>query len=109
MATLLHNTTPMKEPQSYGSEKDWLTGKTGQEVNDQDSAPAPEHREFYDERRESEGSGDVQGGLTSPVQLAENPQGGGGRPTGEESPISGVTTTPGGAKRGGYFKRRDYE
>jgi hypothetical protein len=97
-----------KEPQSYGSEKDWVTGRTGQEVNDQDSAPAPEHREFYDERRESETSKNVQGGLTSPVQLAENVQPA-GRPTGESSPISGVTTTPTGAKRGGYFRKRDYE
>ena len=97
-----------KEPQSYGSEKDWVTGRTGQEVNDQDAAPAPEHREFYDERREAEESRGVQGGLTSPVQLAENVQPG-GRPTDERSPISGVTTTPGGAKRGGYFRKRDYE
>ena len=98
----------MKEPQSYGSEKDWVTGKTGQEVNDQDSPPAPEHREFYDERRESETSDNVQGGKTSPVQLAENDRAG-GRTNDEQSPISGVTTTPGGGKRGGYFKKRDYE
>jgi hypothetical protein len=98
----------MKEPQSYGSEKDWVTGKTGQEVNDQASAPAPEHREFYDERREGEESEGAQGGKTSPVQLAENAQAA-GRTSDEQSPISGVTTTPGGAKRGGYFKKRDYE
>ncbi len=97
-----------KEPQSYGSEKDWVTGKTGQEVNDQASAPAPEHREFYDERRESEESHRAQGGKTSSVQLAENVRPGGGT-NDEQSPISGVTTTPGGAKRGGYFKKRDYE
>ncbi|HEY0157786.1 MAG TPA: hypothetical protein VGF28_10915 [Thermoanaerobaculia bacterium] len=99
----------MKEPQSYGSEKDWVTGKTGQEVNDQDSVPAPEHREFYDERRESEESTGAQGGLTSDFQLAENAQAAGGRTTEERAPISGVTTTPSGAKRGGYFRKRDYE
>jgi len=98
----------MKEPQSYGSDRDWTTGRTGQEVNDQASTPPPEHREFYDERRESETSDGAQGGKTSPVQLVENVQPG-GRASGEESPISGVTTTPGGAKRGGYFKKRDYE
>ncbi|HYK04334.1 MAG TPA: hypothetical protein VE974_21465 [Thermoanaerobaculia bacterium] len=98
-----------REPQSYGSEKDWVTGKTGQEVNDQDSAPAPEHAEFYDERRESESSGPVQGGLTSPVQLAENAQAAGHSTVDDDSPLSGVTTTHGGAKRGGFFKKRDYE
>jgi hypothetical protein len=99
-----------REPQSYGSDKDWVTGRTGQEVNDQDSAPAPEHAEFYDERRESETSAPAQGGQTSPVQLAENAQAP-GRTTMDEhdSPLNGVTTTPGGAKRGGFFKKRDYE
>jgi hypothetical protein len=98
-----------REPQSYGSEKDWVTGKTGQEVNDQDSAPAPEHADFYDERRESESSAPAQGGQTSPVQLAENAQATGHSTADDDSPLNGVTTTPGGAKRGGFFKRRDYE
>jgi len=98
-----------KEPQSYGSDRDWVTGKTGQEVNDQASAPPPEHAAFYDERRESESSGSAQGGLTSPVQLAENAQAAGPSTVDDDSPLNGVTTTPGGAKRGGFFKRRDYE
>jgi hypothetical protein len=98
-----------REPQSYGSEKDWVTGKTGQEVNDQDSAPPPEHAEFYDERREAEASAPTQGGLTSPVQLAENVQVTGRATVDDRSPLNGVTTAPGGAKRGGFFKKRDYE
>jgi hypothetical protein len=61
-----------REPQSYGSEKDWQTGRTGQQVHDQKSGPAPEHREFYDAERESESSAPDQGGKVSPVQLAEN-------------------------------------
>ncbi len=97
-----------REPQSYGSEADWVTGRTGQEVNDQDSTPPPQHDDFYDDRRESEASGPAQGGLTSDFQLAENVQPTGAT-TGEESPISGVTTTPGGAKRGSFFRKRDYE
>lgn len=97
-----------REPQSYGSDADWVTGKTGQEVNDQDATPPPQHDDFYDDRRESESSGPTQGGLTSDVQLAENAQLTGAT-TGEESPISGVTTTPGGAKRGSFFRKRDYE
>lgn len=98
-----------REPQSYGSDKDWVSGKTGQEVNDQASAPPPEHAGFYDERRASEKSASAQGGRTSPVQLAESARAQGGSTIDYGSPLNGVTTTPGGAKRGGFFKRRDYE
>lgn len=97
-----------REPQSYGSEADWVTGKTGENVNEQAAVPPPEHSDFYDERRESESSGSTQGGLTSDVQLEENarhtlP------PPADDSPLNGVTTSPGGAKRGSYFRKRDYE
>lgn len=99
-----------REPQSYGSGADWVTGRTGQEVNDQDGGPAPEHREFYDERRESEtnASADDQGGKASDFQLAENAQPE-GEPSGEHAPVSKVTAAEGGSKRDGYFKKRDYE
>ena len=97
-----------REPQSYGSEADWVTGKTGEQVNEQASTPPPEHRDFYDERRESETSAPAQGGRTSDFQLAESQQ-----PEGHTddpvSPVSGVTTAEGGAKRGSYFRKRDYE
>ena len=100
-----------REPQSYGSEKDWVTGRTGQEVNDQKSEPAPEHREFYDESRASERSAseDHQGGRVSEVQLAENVQPASGTIGEAESPVSKVTVAEGGSKTGGYFKKRDYE
>lgn len=98
-----------REPQSYGSGSDWVTGKTDQQVNDQKSEPAPEHREFYDDRRESETSSSAQGGHTSDVQLAESAQPA-GQPSGDSgSPLSGVTTTETGAKRDSFFKKRDYE
>lgn len=98
-----------REPQSYGSGSDWVTGKTDQQVNDQKSEPAPEHREFYDDRRESETSSSAQGGHTSDVQLADSAQPV-GQPTGkDESPQSGLTTTETGAKRGSFFRKRDYE
>ena len=95
-----------KEPQSYGSQADWTTGKTGGNVNDPKSEPEPEHREFYDERRDSEESAPSQGGRISPVQLSENSE---PRGRGEEraSPSPGVSTHEGGAKRGSYFKDRD--
>lgn len=97
-----------REPQSYGSGSDWVTGRTGQEVNDQKGEPAPEHRQFYDERRESETTVKDQGGKTSDVQLAESDQPE-GRPEGEFEPVSRVISAEGGSKRGGYFKKRDYE
>lgn len=97
-----------REPQSYGSGSDWVTGKTGQEVNEQKSEPAPEHRDFYDERRESESTAPDQGGHTSDFQLAESAEPA-GTPTGEESPVTKVTPQQGGAKRDSFFKKRDYE
>jgi hypothetical protein len=100
-----------KEPQSYGSTSDWVTGKTGQAVNDQKSAPPAEHRDFYDERREAETSASDQGGKTSPLQLAENAQlaESSTGAEGESSPVTKVTTQDGGAKRDSYFRQRDYE
>jgi hypothetical protein len=98
-----------KEPQSYGSGQDWTTGKTGQEVNRQKSEPPPEHQEFYDERRESEENRDVQGGQTSPVQLADSAQPSDGEATDPHDPTSKVTTRESGAKRDSFFKKRDYE
>jgi hypothetical protein len=99
-----------REPQSYGSGTDWLTGRTGQQVNEQKSEPAPEHREFYESRRDSETSAshDDQGGKVSDVQAAENAQPE-GQANEEHQPVSKVTAAEGGAKLGGYFKKRDYE
>ena len=88
-----------KEPQSYGSQGEWVRGSTGQKVNDQKSAPPAEHADFYDERREAEDSGSAQGGLVSPVQLAENVQPSG--PAGDET----TRTTEGES----YFRKRDYD
>jgi hypothetical protein len=98
-----------KEPQSYGSGSDWVTGKTGQEVNEQKSEPAPEHREFYDESRESETTTAHQGGHTSEVQLAENAAQPAGNAAHHEPSTPKVTVNDGGAKRDSYFKKRDYD
>ena len=94
-----------REPQSYGSQSDWVTGRTGQEVNEQKSEPAPEHREFYDNRQTTSSA---HGGDTSAVQLAESAEPV-GRTTGESTPVQKVTDQPGGAKRDSYFKKRDYD
>ena len=97
-----------KEPQSYGSGSDWVAGRTGEHVNDPKAEPPPQHEDFYDERRESETSGSTQGGLTSDVQLADNAEAD-GNAAGDHSPIPKVTTQSGGAKRGSFFRKRDYE
>lgn len=98
-----------REPQSYGSGRDWVSGRTDQEVNDQKSEPAPEHREFYDERRESDVSLPDQGGKASDTQLAESAAVPSRTTRDERTPISGVTGADGGAKRGSFFRKRDYE
>ena len=98
-----------KEPQSYGSQSDWVTGNTGQSPNGPKNAPAPEHSEFYDDRRDEETNAPGQGGQVSPVQQAEaaHPT---ATPTGNEfTPQTGVSVQDSGAKRGSYFKDRDYE
>ena len=97
-----------KEPQSYGSGPDWVSGKTGQSVNEQADTPPPEHQAFYDERRTDDTSSAAQGGLTSDVQRAERSD---AEPA--ASPAEGatarITAQTGGAKRDSYFKKRDYE
>lgn len=98
-----------REPQSYGSNTDWVTGHTGQQVNDPKSAPAPEHREFYDDRRESETSADHQGGKTSPVQRAETPEPPSDVQRDDATSGGKVTVQSGGTKTDSFFKKRDYE
>jgi len=97
-----------REPQSYGSTQDWVTGKTDQQVNEQKSTPAPEHESFYDERRSSEHNAPSQGGKTSDLQLAENAQVS-GQSDDATDPATKVTARESGAKRDSYFKKRDYE
>ena len=96
-----------KEPQSYGSGSDWVKGNVGETVNKQKSEPTAKHEDFYDSRRGSETTDDHTGGKVSDEQLAENAQ-----PqmaaTEEEQPLGRVTDQKSGAKRGGFFKNRDY-
>ena len=98
-----------REPQSYGSEADWVSGRTGQQVNDQKDRPAPEHAEFYDERRDSETTASWQGGRVSEVELPDDDRLAPSGSNRDAAPVSRVTAAEGGAKRGGFFKKRDYE
>lgn len=97
-----------KEPQSYGSQGDWLSGNTGQEVNRQKGNSNSQHADFYSSHRESEENAPDQGGRVSPEQMAENDQAS-GRSGEEETPVQKVTALEGGAKTDSYFKRRDYD
>lgn len=91
-----------KEPQSYGSGKDWQTGDTGQEVNRQKGKPNSQHAEFYESHREAR-VGPEGGGFVSPEQLAENVEPA-GRSSDPETPVKKVT-----ARNSGFFKNRDYK
>ena len=82
------------EPQSYGSQSEWVRGDVVQEVN-------PNSQPSDLEKRESDSS-------VSPEQLADNQQASG--PAIEEGePVQKVTAQDSGAKRDSYFKKRDYE
>ena len=89
-----------KEPQSYGSGPDWVSGKTGQEVNDQDSPGVAETSNLA--------AGENAGGTPA---LDDNESA--AHPTitakGDHAPVTGVTSAEGGTKTGGYFRKRDYE
>lgn len=97
------------EPQSYGSQGEWVTGKTGQQVNRQKSEPPANQAEFYDNRRESETSAPDQGGQVSDVQLQDNQQAADcAVPVEEVMPTKRVSDQATGAKRSSFFKDRDY-
>ncbi len=98
-----------KEPQSYGSQSDWTTGHTGETPSREDGEPASQ-ADFYDSRRESETNAARQGGFGQPewtdhVDVL--------RPAPVDPSVDDhvrkVTADKGGAKREGFFKRRDYE
>ncbi len=100
-----------KEPQSYGSQKDWVTGNVGETVNHQKGNPNSQHGDFYESRHDSEASNshDDQGGKVSDRQLAENAELSGRGREADQQPVGKVTDQATGAKRGGFFKDRDYE
>jgi hypothetical protein len=92
------------EPQSYGSQDDWTSGKTGQSVNDPKSEPTPEHADFYESKVEA----DTEGGSVSPVQLADTEGAHVIQHGSDDAAVQRVTGVPTGAKREGFFKDRDY-
>ena len=96
------------EPQSYGSQSEWVRGDVGEEVNRLKGNSNSQHSDFYESRRESESNAPEQGGLVSPEQLDENRQASGPAIV-EDLPVQKVEAEESGAKRDSYFKRRDYQ
>lgn len=83
------------EPQSYGSQDDWTSGKTGQSVNNPKSERPPVDVE-----------GD--GGSVSPVQFADTESAPVVQHGADDEPVQRVTSVPTGARRDSFFKDRDY-
>ncbi|MEA2236206.1 MAG: hypothetical protein QOC81_930 [Thermoanaerobaculia bacterium] len=91
-----HTMAERKEPQSYGSQGDWLTGRTGQKIEGEKGGFLNEHQDE---------SAPHQGGDISPVQASEHAM-----PSGPPTDtVHKMSTDESGAKRGGYFKERDYD
>ncbi|HLJ75458.1 MAG TPA: hypothetical protein VKU62_12780 [Thermoanaerobaculia bacterium] len=92
------------EPQSYGSQSEWVRGDVGEEVNRLKGNPNSQRSEFYESRREEEQADSV-----SPEQLADSDQPSSHADEDDTLPVQKVEAEESGAKRDGYFKRRDYE
>ena len=68
------------EPQSYGSEKDWLTGNTGQTVDGTPEKVEREDEHFYHSHREDAVDRPKPAGRSPVAEAEENdpsPEGGG--------------------------------
>lgn len=98
-----------KEPQSYGSQGDWVTGDVGEEVNRLEGHPSSQHGDFYESRQNAPRQMPEQGGKISPDQIEENVQPARKADSDGDAPVRNVTMTAAGAKRGGYFRDRDYK
>jgi hypothetical protein len=98
-----------KEPQSYGSEKDWLTGKTGQTVENTPERTSRHDEEFYESRHESEESPAPLGGKSSPQHSDPSPR---KAVDNASTPVTGTGTTKvsdaAAGDRKSFFKKRDY-
>ena len=90
-----------KEPQSYGSGEDWVTGDTGQNVNRPKGTPDAEHSDFYASRHDQQPE-------TTPAEAPPQEQPAG--PAGAaHDPVQKAPAREGGAKRQSYWKDRDYK
>ena len=98
-----------KEPQSYGSQGDWVTGNVDEEVNRLKGHPNSQHGDFYESRHQRGREHPDQGGKISPGQIEENVEADACAVPAGDAPPRNVTMEKGGAKRGSYFRDRDYK
>ena len=97
------------EPQSYGSNADWVKGKTGQTVERTPQRTDRHDEHFYESRHEAVPDASL-GGEVNSVQAAESDpvSGGAARPQGVvDSAATGVSTDS--DQRKSYFRDRDYK
>lgn len=99
------------EPQSYGSQGEWLSGKTGQSVEHSQETSRRRDEDFYDRDSSSSLTTEESGGKPSSVQLQERD-----RPVPDTSDVEvtgtgtrKVADAPEGAASTSYFKERDYK
>lgn len=101
-----------REPQSYGSQRDWLTGNTDEKVTTERSHAHPNSQQgdFYRSRHDSDESAPHQGGDLSPVQRDERARIAAPRRDDVEAvPVQKVSAQETGARRDSFFRKRDYE
>ena len=98
-----------KEPQSYGSDKGWISGKTGGTIDNQPQKSEGGDDAFYNPRRDNETSTDFQGGKISPEQLADNAAARGGNSAPAAGSRAEASPTSSGAQRDSFFRARDYK
>lgn len=99
--------TRAREPQSYGSERDWVTGRTDQTVSEtQPAGPMPDVP-FYESRHDSEQS---EGGSVGAFQLQDgtDPMPPNARAEDVE-PSTSWKVTESASGRHSYWRERDYE
>lgn len=96
-----------KEPQSYGSEADWLSGKTGETVQNTPNRVSRHDEEFYEDRHQSKESEAPDGGMQTPKRADLK-----NAPAADQSKteITGTATTKvsDASDRKSFFKKRDY-
>jgi hypothetical protein len=90
--------TMPKEPQSYGSQGDWVSGHVDGELNE------PKN----DSPQRTGGSSDDRGGKVSESAAGDKPAPIPQTSDDERDPVQKVTGLKTGAKRESYFKTRDY-
>lgn len=92
-----------REPQSYGSESDWLTGRTGQTVDETPERVSRHDEDFYESRSDEENP--THATQQPPADHREQARPESAKPTSES--ISRVSESVEG--HDSYFRERDYE